>query len=311
MAKLTRTSEIQPEFTVTKRQLKHAEQIELIRRKREEGTQDVGYSSRPFVLCGLPVKKPPKGELLHTRRNGQFFLQVTGHPKFGLPFGQDRLIPIWLATTAVKQKSRTVRFKYAEEILDTFGLSTGGSYYKRLLRSFERVFTSTIYFGTEEQLEHGHVWDWTRFHFLDRMRLWRPTSFDQPSLPDDDFQNVIVLSEAFWDEITKHPIPVDLAVVRELTDRPGLCDFYCWLAWRCWKAEREAHIPLHGPGGLIGQLGVSETIPKRNFRGRIEAWLKETRARWKECPAELSEDRNYLVVRPGPAAIRPQGPVQD
>jgi hypothetical protein len=44
--------------------------------------------------------------LLYERRNGRFVLQVTGHPEFGVPFGQDRLVPIFLATLAVQQKPR-------------------------------------------------------------------------------------------------------------------------------------------------------------------------------------------------------------
>ena len=40
----------------------------------------------------------------HTRRNGKFFLGIIGHPRFGLPFGQDRLISIRVATLAVRRK---------------------------------------------------------------------------------------------------------------------------------------------------------------------------------------------------------------
>ena len=36
-----------------------------VRLKREEGKQNVAFSSRPFVLCGLPVRKPPSNELLY------------------------------------------------------------------------------------------------------------------------------------------------------------------------------------------------------------------------------------------------------
>ena len=64
-----------------------------MRWKREEGKQNVGFSSRPFVLCGLPVRKPTKGETLYERRNGNLVLQITGHPHYGLPFGQDRIVP--------------------------------------------------------------------------------------------------------------------------------------------------------------------------------------------------------------------------
>ena len=77
--------------------------IELVRTRRENANQHIGFASRPFVLCGLPVKRPPKGALLHERRNGQFLLQVNGHPQYGIPWRQDRLVPIFLATLAVRQ----------------------------------------------------------------------------------------------------------------------------------------------------------------------------------------------------------------
>ena len=79
-----------PELVVSKRRLRKVESIECVRLKRESARQNLGFSSRPFVLCGLPVKQPAQGCLLHERRNGQFVLQVTGHPSYGLPWGQDR-----------------------------------------------------------------------------------------------------------------------------------------------------------------------------------------------------------------------------
>jgi hypothetical protein len=49
----------------------------------------------------MELRRPPGTQLLHSRRNGRFCLDITGHPQFGLPFGQDRLIPIWVATLAL------------------------------------------------------------------------------------------------------------------------------------------------------------------------------------------------------------------
>jgi hypothetical protein len=97
----------------------------MVREKRDHEAQNLGFSSRPFLLCGLPVKRPPAGCLLHERRNGHFLLQVTGHPSYGLPWGQDRLVPIFLATLAIRQQNRVIRFRSAAEMLDTFGLATG------------------------------------------------------------------------------------------------------------------------------------------------------------------------------------------
>ena len=105
------------DLIVSKQKLKQVERIQLVRENRDQASQTLCFSSRPFVLCGLPVRRLPKDRLLYKRRNGRFVLHVTGHPEFGVPFGQDRLVPIFLATLAVQQKSQTIRFRTAAEML--------------------------------------------------------------------------------------------------------------------------------------------------------------------------------------------------
>jgi hypothetical protein len=284
------------EFTVTKQVSKNAEAIELVRTAREKEQQELVFSSRPFVLCGLPVKRPKKNELIHIRRNGDFFLRITGDPQFGLPFGQDRLIPIWVATLALRQKSRHITFKSAAEILETFGLPKDGPHYRRLVEGFKRVFTATVYFGTEKQLQAEAVFDWHRFHYFDQLKMWYARSLDQQQLPGD-FQNQIVISEAFWDELQRHPIPVDANAIKVLASAPAQLDFYIWLVWRCWKATGEVRIPLFGQGGLMDQLGISSKTAKRDFRLQLKKWLTKTQALWPGCPARVSEDGLYLLIR--------------
>ena len=72
---------------------------------------------------------------------------MTGHPSFGLPWGQDRLVPILLAALAVHQESQVITFRSAAEMLDTFGLQQGRSQYRRLVGTFQRVFGATIFLG--------------------------------------------------------------------------------------------------------------------------------------------------------------------
>lgn len=285
---------------VSKRKLKRVEAIEVVRLKREEGKQSIGFSSRPFVLTGLPIRRLPKDVREYTRRNGRFFLSVIGHPEKGIPFGQDRLIPIWVATLALRQNNRVITFDAASELLDTFGLPRDGKTYRRLIEGFERIFWATIAFGTDRDSDGAFVFKRARFNFFDNVELWYTKSVDQRILPGD-FQNVIELSHKFWEEIQAHPIPVDLAVVRALADSPGNLDLYVWLVWRCWTAKREVRIPLFGPEGLIHQLGVSERTANREFRRRLKDWLRITRALWPECPAALADDANALIVRPGKA----------
>jgi Replication initiator protein A len=162
----------QPDLVVTRREFRQAESITLIREKRENRKQSICFASRPFVLCGLPVRRLPKGQLLYERRNGRFTLQVTGHPDFGVPFGQDRIVPIFLATMAVRQQSPVLRFKSAAQMLETFGMQKGGKEYRRLIQAFERIFGATIFFGTREERPSARVISKGRFNFLREAKRW-------------------------------------------------------------------------------------------------------------------------------------------
>jgi len=161
-----------PYVIVSKRRIRKVESIECVRLKRENARQNIGFSSRPFVLCGLPVRRPLEGSLLYERRNGQFVLQVTGHPGYGLPWGQDRLVPIFLATQAIRQKSPQIKFESAAEMLSTYGMQQGGSQYRRLVASFQRIFGATIFFGTDSQSERAMVVHQARFSFMTEARIW-------------------------------------------------------------------------------------------------------------------------------------------
>lgn len=291
-------------ISASTRTMRRVEAVHEAIRARDDNEQTIGYSSRPFVLCGLPVKRPPKNVLVHVRHNGQLCLRIVGDPEYGLPFGQDRLIPIWLATTATRIQSKFIRFSAGAEILDTFGLQKDGKTYRRLIDGFWRVFQSKVTFGTAEVHGRAKRRSAEDLRYIRRMALWECSNVDQQQLPGDDFQNTIELSDEFWQEIQEHPIPCDLTVVRALSDSPGALDFYMWLVYRCWKAQQVHRIPLFGQDGLISQLGVAGYKHRFKFRQQIRKWLERARTFWPACPARLSEDGDYLLIDHA-AAIAP------
>jgi len=76
---------ILPSISITQQRLKQLDMIQLVRELRDNGKQELAYHTRPFVLCGIPLRRPPPGELVHRRQNGKFFLEIVAHPRFGLP----------------------------------------------------------------------------------------------------------------------------------------------------------------------------------------------------------------------------------
>ena len=287
-----------PSIGITRRRLKQLQTIQLVRHQRQIGKQSLAFNARPFVLCGIPLRRPPASQLVHRRQNGKFFLEIVAHPNFGLPFGQDRLIPIWVATLAVQQKSRTVRFQSAAQMLEFLQLPKDGLHYRRLVQGFQRIFAASIFFGTEAEQTSSQVFEWARFHFFDRIELWFNRADDGPSSADHGRENTITLSRSFYDEIDQHRIPVERQVIATLANAPGLLDFYVWIVWKSWTLRNEvARVPLFGPHGLQGQLGAAHYSRNKRFRQTLRRWLRRIKVLWPECPAALSKDLNALMVR--------------
>ena len=304
--------EILPRLRITKHKLRQLQLIQSIRENRDRHTQEVAFNARPFVLCGLPLRPLPADQLVYKRRNGKFFLQIVAHPDFGLPFGQDRLIPIWVATLALRQKSRTVHFDRAAQMLEFFSLPKDGRYYRRMVQGFQRIFASTIFFGTEDQPSGGRLMDWGRFHFFDKTHLWFTDQSDGALLSATNSANTITLSDAFYTEIDQHRVPMEREIVIALANSPGVLDFYVWIAWRSWVLKSAtARVPLFAAGGLKEQLGCQIHGDDRFLRRRINQWLRVIRAHWPQCPAEISPDGHSLVISPSKLspAFHPQAAV--
>jgi hypothetical protein len=293
---------------ISRRRFRQLESISLIREQRQTGHQELAFNARPFVLCGIPLRPLPKDQIVYKRQNGKFSLHIVAHPDYGLPFGQDRLIPIWVATLALRQKSRTVHFETAAEMLDFFRMPKDGRYYRRLVAGFHRLFSATIFFGTEDAVGNARFVDWARFHFFDQVRLWFVGSAEQACAASNQCKNTITLSEAFYKEIDEHRIPAEREVVIALSGAPGVLDFYIWIAWKTWTLNQEqARIPLFTCGGLRDQLGCCLPPEERFFRRTILRWLRVIRAHWPQCPATISQDGHNLILNSSKQspAIRP------
>src|SRR3954471_10211119 len=157
-----------------------------------------------------------------------------------------------------------ITFESAAVMLDTFGMQQGGSQYRRLVASFQRIFGATIFFGTDSQKERATVIHRARFNFMTEARIWYSRDPDQKLLPGD-CQNMILLSEEFYREIQSHPIPTDLEAAKALSSSPAALDLFTWLSYRCFTAKGSERVPLFGEFGLVSQLGSVEYARPRSF----------------------------------------------
>ncbi|MGH9629138.1 MAG: replication protein RepA, partial [Bryobacteraceae bacterium] len=118
-----------------------------------------------------------------------------------------------------------------------------------------------------------------------------------------DCENVIVLSDEFYQEVMSHPIPTDLEAAKALSCAPAALDLFTWLAYRCFAVRAEEKMPLFGDFGLQSQLGSIEYARPRKFREKLQRWLDLVRTLWPECPARISSDGTALIVAPAIAIL--------
>jgi len=89
-------------------------------------------------------------------------------------------------------------------------------------------------------------------------QIWYSRSPEQPPI-SAEFENVVVLSDDFYQEIQAHPVPNDLEAVKVLAASPAILDLYIWLSYRSFKAKGTESIPIFGEFGLANQRAASNT----------------------------------------------------
>ncbi len=139
----------------------------------------------------------------------------------------------------------------------------------------------------------------SRFNFLREAQIWYDRNPEQTAL-SDQFENVIVLSDEFYREITSHPIPTDLEAVKVLAGAPLprsvhvallplLCSSGAGINPTIWRAR-------------IGEsTRFTEYSRPRRFREKLEQWLKMIRLLWSGCPAQINREGDALLVGRGSA----------
>lgn len=230
-------------------------------------------------------------------------------PSTGLPFGQDRLFIVWLASAFIasgKPKDNTIRFDSVGNILAAFGqgLHDAGPEYGRLRARILRLFNCTFiwsYPGPGKlHRQRSQLMQKINLSFLDGKHIWGPLS------------QSIVLDPVWADEIRKGQIvPYDLETITALRRFPVTLDLYLWQCWRSWRLARKSaaqpvEVPIFGDHGLLAQFGLSFSR-ERKAREVLRRQQKRILALWPECPNELDRGCEKFIVRPGIAVQATHG----
>ena len=273
---------------------KAAENQELEQSKEIINAQDIGYTSKLFVQALFPYRKTDEEKRVIETAQGRIVVYADG----GLPYGKyPRLIMAYIITRAVenagKLKAGKIDFEQAVRIplghsmnhflqaIGIHGRGTGGKkgtlsiVREQLLRLADARVTVKEDDGVRARGKHTQI--------MDEWDLW----FDARDPNQGSFiESYIKLTPQFFQHIIEAPIPIDLAVLRQLT-KPRSMDIYIWLTVKqFWLSKNNRDSYLFTWDMMAQSFATKEqitAIDRRNFRNKIKKAIHDVQAVWPNC----------------------------
>ena len=269
-----------------------------------EADPDLGFMARLLALCCLP-RTNPGNRKEYIRRNGPYTLGMSAGINTNLPFGNlPRLLLAWVCTEAVRTQTRELALgRSLAEFMRTLGVlssDSGGTtgVRTRLRNQMKRLFNAHIQLIYEDK--HGEATVNTLI--ADRTELWwtlnRP---DQAGL----WESKILLSEPFFNEIIRRPVPLDMSTLKALKRCSLGLDLYLWLTYRTFALTRPVRITWRQ---LYLQFGTnpakaSDKFIVRNFRQNVLREVKKIKLAWPGL--NYRTGKGVLFILPSKPAIPP------
>ena len=272
-----------------------------------EADPDLGFMARMMTLCTLP-RSNPGNQTQYVRRNGPYTLTMFSSGKTRLPYGNlPRLLMAWVSTEAVQTQSRVLVLgdSVAEFMRKLDIYSSSGEKYARLHEQMRRLFNVHVQLIYEDAYGEASV----NSLVADRMELWwNPKRLEDRTL----WESKIELGEKFFEEIIRHPVPMDVNTLKALKRSPLGLDLYMWLVYRTFglDAPKQLSWPM-----LYQQFGVnparaSDRLTVDSFRKDCLRELKKIKTAWPELNYRIERGRRHektggLVVLPSAPQIPP------
>ena len=269
-----------------------------------EADADLGFMARMMALCSLP-RTNPGNRKEYKRVNGPYTLYMNAVGGNKLPYGNlPRLLLAWVCTEVVRTRSRELilgrSLSEFMRTLDILSSDSGGAsgVRTRLRNQMKRLFSATVQLIYEDQHGEARVSSF----IADRTEFWwNARKPNEPSL----WESKIELSEKFFNEIIRHPVPIDMNTLTALKRCALGLDLYLWLVYRTFPLRTPQRITWRQVYRQFG-LHPSNASDKRtvlDFRRKVLRELKKIKLAWPGL--NYSTAPGLLILHPSTPAIAP------
>ena len=263
----------------------------------------VGFLYSGWCQAALPHKKLTDDQVwkIETERvalvvePGRRNIPGGGTEWVGVPYGsRARLILLYLQTEALRTNSRDIELgRSLHDWLCRLGIPIGGKSFRDVREQAERLSRCRLTFHIQQAGRAGLV----NQNIVDTaMFVQEPGAAGQGSL----FLETARLSETFFEQLKKHPVPLEEAAIRAISNNSQALDIYCWLAYRLHVLPGPRHVSWKA---LYTQFGASY---KRldHFKERFADALKIATAVYRA--ADIDVDAKGVLLRPSRAPVSPR-----
>lgn len=276
--------------------------------------ENLGFLTRLLVQVNLPHDEPDKALPAWERVNGDTFLYIVPGRKvdtttgksdsLGYPFGViPRLLLIYLCSEAVRTKKPVINLgRSLSEFVDKIGLRRQGGKrgdITRLKEQLRRLLGATIRYGVQPvRGKQTMVMEADAKIASKWMLLW---DWDEKLEGEQNlFESQVELDAAFFNEIIKRPVPLDIRVVSVLRQSPLALDLYTWLTYRVNSLEK----PLKLSWGILAEQIGSNYGRLTDFQRKASKAIKEIQRVW---PVEIDVVHGGILLKPSKPSV-PQIP---
>lgn len=213
----------------------------------------------------------------------------------GVPYGsRARLILLYLQTEAVRMNSREVELgRSLHAWLRRLEIPIGGKQMAAVRDQAERISRCRLSF----QIKQGSRTGLVNQHILDTSMF----------IEDDHAQGGLFveranLSQSFFEELKRHPVPVEEAAVRQISNNSLALDVYCWLAYRLHSLNTPITISWKA---LQGQFGRS-VARLDHFKDHFRTVLALAMSVYPDAQVEETGSGSGLLLKPSKPPVAPR-----
>lgn len=211
----------------------------------------------------------------------------------GVPYGSvARLILLFLQTEALRKRTREVELGGSlRQWLTKIGASIGGSNARAVRDQAERISRCRLTF---------HIQGSGKIGLVNQSIVDRALFIENDSRQGRLSLETAKLSEGFFEQLMRHPVPIEEAAIKAISNNPAALDAYLWLAYRLHVLSGDKLITWKALKSQFG-TGYKELF---HFKPRFTQALTLATAVYPAAKIEILEQG--VVLKPSRPPVMPK-----